>query len=127
MSDTPRTDAAWYASESGAGCEPLLKCSLQLERELRESEASVAVMREVLGYFEDCSDHGLARDVEHALATNSGRKLLAEVERYHAELASLRHKVVAAEGMAIVIESELELLEDIYMRAALTAWQEANK
>lgn len=49
MSDTPRTDAAWYASESGAGCEPLLKCSLQLERELRESEVSAAVMREALG------------------------------------------------------------------------------
>ena len=75
MSETPRTDAAWYASESGAGCEPLLKCSLQLER----------------------------------------------------ELSSLRRKLAAAEGMADVIQRNLEWEFDSDMESTLTAWQEANK
>ena len=40
MSDTPRTDAAWYASEANAA--PLLKCSLQLERELSSLRRKLA-------------------------------------------------------------------------------------
>ena len=94
MSETPITDAAWYASESGAGCEPLLKCSLQLERELRESEASAAVMREALLKCKNMVDYEVRKDfnrpspmkeasdaAESALYTNAGSELLAEVER----------------------------------------------
>jgi len=83
MSETPRTDAAWYASESGAGCEPLLKCSLQLERELRESEASAAVMREALNDIPfpcPCCSYSTMHagncTIGIALSTNAGRKLV---------------------------------------------------
>ena len=113
MSDTPRTDAAWYASEGGAGCEPLLKCSLQLERKLRELLDKVERLRE---------DNEALAATGHA----HGREVLEkslELDDLRTELATLRRKVAAADRLAMMVRTgQPETIRD-----ALTAWQEANK
>jgi len=68
MSETPRTDAAWYASESGAGCEPLLKCSLQLERELSSLRRKLAAAESIMKQLKQFHVGHLRAEVDAALA-----------------------------------------------------------
>ena len=101
-----------------------------------------------------CLDRADHEEVCAALATNAGRDLLAEVERskealriseherkaheselrrlagrcnQESELASLRLKVKAAEGMAEAFENHRCGCQNQELRAALAAWKAGSK
>ena len=112
MSETPRTDAATdkYVWPNSAD-----NFARQLERELRESEASAAVMREALNAIPfpcPCCSYSTmhAGDcvIGIALSTNAGRELLekvAKLQREHDDLCSVADMMRP--------EREVELLAEV--------------